>query len=242
MHTRRVPNETPRPPASAPTTPGRSRVLLGEPFHATETGPHAVGIRHQCGMVGWEVQATSDEEPGYYGFRLTAGQIAHAVTLDGNGEPVGIDGVWADDAGAGWALSLRSPEVNAHADLDGLLRRALDLQAPAPDKSRLARALSEGHLSPNDVRWVYAAAELVEAVVTQLEPGALRSPADLPDEPPLFTTRGLFQALEKRVERLEHAVTPTATRDDPYPGLSAAARVVAGLPERSASRDGSAGD
>lgn len=179
------------------------RVLLGTPYTATATGPHALGIRHQHGAVGWEVQATSDEEPGHHGFRLNAGQIVHAVTLDGEGEPIGVDGAWAHDAGGGWALSLHSPSVNAHADLPGLLRRARDLQSWTPGKARLGRAIEEGSLSPNDVRWVYSAAELVEAVVTQLEPGTLRSCADLPDEPPLFTTRRLFQALEARVERLE---------------------------------------
>lgn len=96
--------------------------------------------------------------------------------------------------------------VNGHAALAALLDRARDLQAHPPEKSRLDRAAADGYLSPNDVRWVYLAAELVERVVEELEPGVLRSADDLPDEPPLFTTRRLFRALETRVERLERAL------------------------------------
>lgn len=92
-----------------------------------------------------------------------------------------------------------------------LLQRARELQAPVPDKARLGDLLSRGELSPNDVRWVYLAAQFVEQVITDLEPGTLRSSDDLPDETPLFTTRRLFKALEARVERLEKAVAPPFT-------------------------------
>ncbi len=96
--------------------------------------------------------------------------------------------------------------VNRHADLAGLLAAARALQTPVPDKARVGRAMREGTLTADDVRWVYEAAAFVKHVVTELEPGALTSPADLPDERPLFTTRRLFAAVEKRLAHIEDAL------------------------------------
>lgn len=62
------------------------------------------------------------------------------------------------------------PERGTAADLPGLLRRARQLQPFPPEKARLGRAVREGSISPDDVRWVYLAAELVEAVIGELDP------------------------------------------------------------------------
>lgn len=86
-----------------------------------------------------------------------------------------------------------------------LLKRALELRTCAPETARLGAAMAHGDLSPDDIRWVYLAANLVEAVIEDLEQGTLRSSDDLPQEPPLFTTRQLFKAFEVRVKRLEDA-------------------------------------
>lgn len=187
------------------------RVLLGAPFTAAETGLHVVCIRNRHGAIVWDVTAAESQEDPDHCFGLQAGQVVHAVTLDDHGDPVGVDGVWAGDEDrpegvAGWALSLRHRDANSHADLACLLRRARRLQTRPPEQPRLERAVHEAALTLDDVRWVHAAAELVDAVVRELEPGALRSPADLPDEPPLFTTRRLFAAVEKRLARVESAL------------------------------------
>jgi hypothetical protein len=129
------------------------RVLLGTPYTAIETGPHALCIRHQHGMVSWEVQATSDKEPGHYGFGLNAGQVVHAVTLDGNGEPVGVDGAWADGAGSVWALDLRNhDEADALADWQAVRGHAghsalvavLDLHKPVTECGDMVCEQCEG--------------------------------------------------------------------------------------------------
>lgn len=80
-----------------------------------------------------------------------------------------------------------------------------DMSYSGPTPADRERDTVIGHLLDHTENLTSQLAQ-AQARVEDLEPGVLRSSDDLPDEPPLFTTRRLFKALEARVEEVERRV------------------------------------
>lgn len=139
-----------------------------------------------------------------------------------------------DNLGASDAVFSRGDAVLTSADLLAVVERCRIAEA----RLAAARREAQGWITvalgqPGDLAYTQAGST-ASAILLKLNesPGVLRSSNDLPEDPPLFTTRQLFKALEARVERLERTVSSTARRRDPYAHLSDAARAFAGLPHR----------
>lgn len=139
-----------------------------------------------------------------------------------------------DNLGASDAAFSCGDTVLTSADLLAVVERCRVAEARLSAARREAQEWITVALGqPGDLAYTQAGST-ASAILLKLNesPGVLRSSDDLPEDPPLFTTRQLFKALDARVERLERAVSPGGGVRDPYAVLSDAARAFTGLPSR----------